>query len=289
VPYVVLRPSLVYGPGDHSMTFFLSLAALPVTPIPGDGQYPVQPVHVDDLVRALVLAVEREELAGLIVDIGPRRQLTFDELIDALARWLGKRHGAFKLHLPWGLMRLIAAATDALGGRGPITREELGMLQRGSIAEVDRFAEWFGFEPAPFEVGLARQPRSEAVVWHARLQHLRVPLRLSVAFIWTATGLISAFVYPEKGSLALLAQTGITGVAAPVVLYGTSFFEVALGLATAVGYRVQLMGTIELALILAFTLILTFRIPAFWWHPFGPLTKNIPFIVATLVMMALEA
>ena len=38
VPSVVLRPSLVYGPGDHSMTFFLSLAALPLTPVPGDGR-----------------------------------------------------------------------------------------------------------------------------------------------------------------------------------------------------------------------------------------------------------
>jgi len=50
VPYVVLRPSVVYGPGDHSMTYFLSLAALPVTPVPGDGQYRLQPVHVDDVV-----------------------------------------------------------------------------------------------------------------------------------------------------------------------------------------------------------------------------------------------
>src|SRR5438874_523043 len=54
VPYVVVRPSLIYGPGDQSMTFFLSLAALPVTPVPGDGQYRVQPIHVDDLARALV-------------------------------------------------------------------------------------------------------------------------------------------------------------------------------------------------------------------------------------------
>jgi uncharacterized protein YbjT (DUF2867 family) len=37
VPFVVLRPSLVYGPQDHSMTFFASLAALPVTLVPDDG------------------------------------------------------------------------------------------------------------------------------------------------------------------------------------------------------------------------------------------------------------
>lgn len=288
VPYLILRPSLVYGPGDHSMTLFLSLAALPITPVPGDGQYRVQPVHVDDLVRALIQAIEREELADLTVDVGPRQPVTFDALLDALARWLGKRRGPLKLHVPWPLMRGIAALTDALGGRGPITDEELGMLRRGSFAAIEPFVERFGFEPAPFEVGLARQPRCEAVVWHARLTPLRVPLRLSIAFVWVATALISAFVYPEKESLALLAQTGISGALAPVVLYATCLFEIALGLATAWGYRLRLIGTIELALIVTFTMILTFRIPAFWWHPFGPLTKNIPFIVATLVMMALE-
>lgn len=38
----------------------------------------------------------------------------------------------------------------------------------------------------------------------------------------------------------------------------------------------------------AFMGILTFSMPELWLHPFGPLTKNIPLIGATLVMMALE-
>src|SRR5204863_3685040 len=87
VPYVVVRPSLIYGSGDQSMTFFLSLAALPVTPVPGDGQYRVQPIHVDDLTRALVASVERDDLAGLTVDVGGAEALTFDALLDGLARW----------------------------------------------------------------------------------------------------------------------------------------------------------------------------------------------------------
>jgi uncharacterized protein YbjT (DUF2867 family) len=285
VPYVVLRPSFVYGPQDHSMTFFLSLAALPLTPVPGDGQYRVQPVHVADLVRAVVQAVERADLRDVVVDVPGAEPVTFDGLLDVLARRLGKPR-ARKLHVPWWLMRAAAALTDALG-RGPITTEELGMLRRGNVADVRRFAERFGFTPASFEVGLARTPLSQADVWHARLTHLRVPLRLTVAFIWLATGIVSAFFSAAEG-LRLLQQIGVTGPAADVALYGTSGLEIFLGLATAAGWRVRLLGAVQLVLILGFTAILSVGLPELWLHPFGPLTKNVPLIGATLAMMALE-
>jgi hypothetical protein len=289
VPYLVLRPSIVYGPGDHSMTFFLSLAALPLAPIPGDGQSRVQPVHVDDLARALVQAIERDDLSGLAVDLGGRDALTFEVMIDELARWLGRRAGARKIHIPRTLLRLAAAATDALGGRGPITREELSLLERGSVTDNGPFIRAFGFEPTSFAAGLARRPRSEATVWHARLTHLRVPLRLSIAFLWFWTGLVSAFVYPEWESLAMLARSGVSGPLAPVVLYGISLFEIALAVATAIGYHIRLVGAVQLGLVLAFTAILTVSMPEFWWHPFGPLSKNAALLTATLVMLALEA
>jgi NADH dehydrogenase len=150
VPYVVLRPSFVSGPGDHSMSFFRRLAALPITPVPGDGQYRVQPLRVEDLVGALVMAVERDDLRGLTVNVGGGRALTFDELLDELARDLGKPRRARKWHVPWWLMRGAAALTDLAGGRGPITRDELRMLRHGSTTDNHQFVERFGFEPAPF-------------------------------------------------------------------------------------------------------------------------------------------
>lgn len=94
VPYVVLRPSIVYGLGDSSMRLFARMAALPITPVPGDGQYRLQPVHVNDLVRAVVAAVERADLRGLTVDVGGAHALTFTAILDTLARQQGKPHGA---------------------------------------------------------------------------------------------------------------------------------------------------------------------------------------------------
>ena len=148
VPHVILRPSLVYGPGDHSMAFFARLAALPLTPVPGDGQYRVQPIHVADLARAIAIAIEAPTPLSLTIDAGGGEALTFDQLLDTLARRRG-RPAARKVHLPWPLMRLVARATDLLG-RGPITSEELGMLRRGNHADIALFVATFGFMPRAF-------------------------------------------------------------------------------------------------------------------------------------------
>lgn len=286
VPYVILRPSFVYGPGDQSMSFFQSLAALPFTLVPGDGQYRIQPVHVDDVVRAVVKAVENDAVKNLTVDVGGKTALTFDEVLDVLARQLGKSR-AWKVHVPWKIMELIARFTDARGGRGPITSEELGMLRRGSVADNGPFIEHFGFEPVAFPIGIRRKRLSQADRWYARLRHVRVPLRLSVAFIWLGTGILSATVSASEG-LSLLKQIGIDGPPALILLWGTSLVEIVLGLATAAGWRVRTMGTIQIVLILGFTAILSATMPRLWLEPFGPLTKNIPLLGATLAMMALE-
>lgn len=285
VPYVVLRPSLVYGPGDNSMIFFSSLASLTITPVPGDGKLLVQPIYVDDLVRAVVLALERPEIANATVDVGGARAIPFEGLLDILAHWLGKVR-VRKIHVPWPFMTAIAALTDALG-RGPITRDELAMLRRGSHCDLAPFVERFGFTPVAFEVGTARRPRTEAALWHSRLKQLALPLRLSIAFLWIWTGIISAFVSPANETFALLARAGIGPPLATPVLYATCLVEVVLGAATAAGFRVRLVGGVQIVLILGFTAILTAITPELWIHPFGPLTKNVPLIAATLVMMAL--
>ncbi|HEY6411578.1 MAG TPA: NAD-dependent epimerase/dehydratase family protein [Ktedonobacteraceae bacterium] len=158
VPYVILRPSFVYGPGDHSMAFFSRLARLPVTPVPGDGCYRVQPLHVQDLVRAVVLAVERPDLSAVVADIGGGEVLTFNEMLDLLARKPGKSHGARRVHIPWRLMSLVALATDLLAGHGPITTDELNMLKRENItSHPAQFVDLFGFEPLPFSIGVTER------------------------------------------------------------------------------------------------------------------------------------
>lgn len=51
--YSVIRPTWIFG-GEHEIlanNIAWILRRMPIFAIPGDGRYPVQPIHIDDLVR----------------------------------------------------------------------------------------------------------------------------------------------------------------------------------------------------------------------------------------------
>ncbi|MBM3459400.1 MAG: NAD-dependent epimerase/dehydratase family protein [Armatimonadetes bacterium] len=287
-PYVIFRPSVVYGAGGQSTELFLTLAALPILPVPGDGEYRLQPIHVDDLVRAILIAVEDPETRDLVVEAGGAAPLSFRQLLEELARWLGRRDTLYFVPIPWPVVGIVAWFTELLGGNGPITRDEATMLRQGNTTDNGPFVEAFGFEPVSFPAGLARMPCTEATRWRAGLAPLRTLLRLALAFVWIYTGIVSAFMYPAAESLQMLARTGLHGLVAWMALYAASLLDFVLGAATALRFRLRLVGWIQIAVIVTYTLILSFRMPELWIHPFGALSKNAVLLVATLILIALE-
>jgi uncharacterized protein YbjT (DUF2867 family) len=274
---VVLRPSFVWGPGDASMRFFRSLAVFPVIVILGDGAYRVQPVHVDDLTRAVVSAVEGGP--GGTFDVGGADAISFADVFDHLRRRLGLPPPR-RLHLPLPLARQVARL------RGPVTPEELAMLLRGSTCDLAPFVARFGFVPRGFVAGLALEPGRDAERLVAGMDALAPCLQLAVASIWLATPLVTWFAWPREASLALLAEAGIRGPLAGPILDGTCVVELALGASTLVGWRPALTGGVQLAMVLGFTAILAVTGSSLWAHPFGPITKNVLVVAATLAWMA---
>ena len=43
----------------------------------------------------------------------------------------------------------------------------------------------------------------------------------------------------------------------------------------------------QVALMLFYTAVLTVFLPEFWWHPYGPLSKNLP-ILAVLALLIVD-
>jgi NADH dehydrogenase len=104
--YGVLRPSWIYGPGDHSMNRFVSFCRhLPVVPVIGDGRTPVHPAYVKDVARAVADLVRREDARATVLELGGPERLTMDQVIRTIQQVIGKRRPL--LHHPPGLMKLL--------------------------------------------------------------------------------------------------------------------------------------------------------------------------------------
>lgn len=99
--------------------------------------------------------------------------------------------------------------------------------------------------------------------------------RLVIGAVWLVTGALSLGIYPQADSLQLLGRVGLQGTAAVVSLHLATTLDILLGLLTIFrpGKR---LWQIQAMLIVAYTLIITLRLPEFWLHPFGPILKNLP-------------
>ena len=281
IPFAVLQPSLVYGEGGASARLFAMLAALPVIPLPGRGTQQVQPVHVDDLAEAVVRLAESAELPRARVAVVGPCGLTLRGFLEDLRRAL--RAGPPRLlRVPMPLVRLAART-----GLGLLDRDTLSMLERGNAGDPARLAAILGRQPRPPSQFVPPE-RADATRRAAALDGARPLLAAAIAFVWIATGIVSAGVYPVEESLALLARVGLAGAPALAALYGAAALDLALGIATLAMKRRRTLWLLQMAVIAGYSAIITVFLPEQWLHPYGPLTKNVPMLAALWLLYATE-
>lgn len=283
--WIIVQPSLVYGEGGTSARLFTTLAALPLVPLPGEGDQRVQPVHVNDLAAAMTRLIETSDFdRQRLPAVGPR-QVTLRELLGALRHAMGLGKPRF-VRVPMPLVRAAAAAGDKLRGV-LLDRESLGMLVRGNVASPAAITALLGAPPRPVESFIAAHAAT-ATATAARLVWLLPLLRAAIGIVWIVTGIVSLGVYPVQESYALLARVGLTGAAAAAALYGAGLLDLAFGLAVFVMRRRRWLWRAQMALIAAYSIVIAIWLPEFWLHPFGPILKNVPLLAAILMLHELE-
>ena len=280
---VVVQPSLVFAPQGASTRLFAALAALPAVPVPGDGRQQVQPVHLDDLCALLVACLEHPSPPARVEAVGPRPLALRDYLLGLRALMgLGP---APVLPVPRWIVRMGSRLPGLLPGP-QVDPQMLAMLERGSCGDPSAMAALTGRAPRPVEAFGAEG--MEILGLRARLRWLEPLMRVSLAVMWLATGIVSLGAYPVADSLAMLARTGLHGPLALAALYGAAVLDLAFGVATLALRRRLWLYRAQLALILGYTLVITLRLPEYWLHPFGPILKNIPVMALIIVLHELE-
>ncbi|KRC70062.1 hypothetical protein ASE30_16255 [Achromobacter sp. Root83] len=288
MPAAVVQPSLVYGPGGVSAGLFNRLAVLPVLPLVSGGRQAVQPVHLDDVAAGvLALLHDPPQRPVTLAFCGPA-PLTLRAYLAALRRALGVPGSQRVVPVP--LRLATAAATVASMAPGSlIDPAALSMLERGNTANVAPFAALLGRQPRAPEHFIAPEARSGQRA--AAMLDVTLPLlRLSIALVWLWTAAVSLGLYPVQDSLDLLHRTGVPPALAPYALYGAAALDLAFGVLTLSlrGRHRQWLWLAQAALIAGYTAIITVRLPEFWLHPFGPLSKNLPMLAALLLLYVME-
>jgi NADH dehydrogenase len=139
IPYVIFRPSFVFGTDGGILPTFVKLARLtPVTPIIGSGRKRIQPIWADDLAKYFAEAVERDDVVGRVFELGGPDVVSWNEFWERLKRVRGIRRPS--LHVPVGLMKINALLTERLPGDIPLTRDLLKMLEHGDNVVSDQAA-----------------------------------------------------------------------------------------------------------------------------------------------------
>ncbi len=141
LPVTVVRPGLVYGPGDlHLLSFFVSINKGQFRVIAG-GNALLHPIYIDDL-----------------------------ELATAIAHALGKElpRGSIPLWLANVASDLFAVTPGMRGERAPLTHSRVQFLTHSRLYDISRARSELGFAP---KIGLEEGMKLTAV-WYYKHQYL---------------------------------------------------------------------------------------------------------------------
>lgn len=142
----IVRPALVYGPGDHFFTRFVQLVRnAPAIPLIGGGRTRFQPMHVDDFAQAIAMILATESTAGRTFELGGSEIFTFRQLIEELSRALGR--APWLVPVPFPLAEALAWATQWLA-QAPLTADQVRLLKTDKVMrEPDSGPAALGLEP----------------------------------------------------------------------------------------------------------------------------------------------
>jgi len=287
--WVILRPSVVIGRGAYGGSALLrGLAAAPVAPIM-PGTAPLQIVHLDDVVDAVMFFLRPEAPARRIIEVVGPRAWTFDETVALLRRWM-RWPPARPIRMPAALAAVAYKLGDAvalLGWRPPIRTTAQREILRGATGDPQPLARMTGVEPRDLVAALAAEPASVQERWFARLYLLKPLVFVALSLFWIVTGLMALGPGWEQG-LALMREGGVKdGFAAATVVAG-ALADICIGIGIAFRRTARRALHAALAISFVYAIIGTVLVPRLWVDPIGPLLKIWPIIVLILVAIAIH-
>lgn len=170
LPVSVIRPGLVYGPGDlHLLGFFLSIKK-GLFRVIDSGRSLLHPIYIDDMTSAFLCCARRPAAIGHSYNIAGKRPVTIRELATAIAHAMDKElpAGSIPLWLANLAADIFAALPGFQGKSAPLTRSRVKFLTNSRVYNCSRAGNELGFKAS---VDLEKGMRLTAE-WYAKHRYL---------------------------------------------------------------------------------------------------------------------
>lgn len=277
----ILRPGLVLGATSYGgSSLARALAAMPlVIPVVGDGSQRFNPIHATDLAAIVACALTTPPGVGPHTVGGPEN-ISQAGLLQLLRQWMGQSPVPL-LRLPLPLARCLGWVGDVMR-LGPISRTAVAQLSHGVYAPPV-----LGPTPRGVSTFVMAQPAGSQDLWHARLYLFRPLLRFVLVLLWLASGVLG-LTLPASDFLPLIHGTPVPENALIFMARLGGVVDLGIALALLRGWRLHLMGWVQLGMVAAYTVTFSVLAPALWLLPLGGLLKNLPILALIAVWMVLE-
>jgi len=110
IPFTIIRPSSVYGPGDQDFLKLYKLINKGLNVFSGNKFQYISIIHVDDLVTGIIAASVSEETVNHTYFMANRQVTTWSEVHDLIKRFCSRK--TVELNLPGPLVSLLAKTGD---------------------------------------------------------------------------------------------------------------------------------------------------------------------------------
>lgn len=161
IPYVICKPSLIYGEGERGLFARVAklMRALPFVPIFGDGETKVNPIRVEDVGAYLQLIVDDKDLSNKEWEMGSLKPVTYNDLYRTIA---GEQKVNF-VHISRTIGLILAYMMRILPNPPIFVDNVLGSTQ-DTNCDSTKIAKHYHFLPKEFGVNVGIEKKTRLAV-----------------------------------------------------------------------------------------------------------------------------
>lgn len=149
LPYTIIRPAAIYGPGDRRLLKLFKMALKPYFLLLGKGQCMYHLVHVDDLSNTFIIAATHPKALGETFISGADEPIAITDVARTVAEHFSKKIKVVRL--PIGPFFLAADICEAICKpfkiEPPIYRRRVAFYSKNRHFDVSKMQNVLGYVP----------------------------------------------------------------------------------------------------------------------------------------------